>query len=101
MLFLSNGAEQYFHFFLFQQQLVEKDIAMYLSEGHWFISMYNDFGDVQEVEFYAALSLEMTEGCPLGCNGHGECVLGKCQCDTGYGGDDCSEGTPFFPYKKN
>ena len=63
-----------------------------MSEGHWFISLYNDFGDSQEVEFFAAMSLEMTEGCPMGCNGHGECVLGRCKCESGYGGDDCSQG---------
>ena len=67
-------------------------ITLYMSEGHWFLSLYNDFGDSQEVEFFAAMSLEMTEGCPMGCNGHGECVLGRCKCETGYGGDDCSQG---------
>ena len=74
------------------QRLIAKDIALYMSEGHWFISLYNDFGDSQDVEFFATMSLEMTEGCPMGCNGHGECVLGRCKCETGYGGDDCSEG---------
>ena len=63
-----------------------------MREGHWFVSLYNDFGDAQTVDFVAALSLEMTEGCPNGCNGHGECVLGRCQCESGYGGEDCSEG---------
>ena len=72
--------------------MIDKEIAVYMSEGHWFISMYNDFGESQEVEFLAELSLEMTEGCPRGCSGHGECVLGKCQCDTGFAGDDCSQG---------
>ena len=78
--------------FLLFQQLIRKEIAMYMSEGHWFISLYNDFGDTQEVEFLAELSLEMSEGCPRGCSGHGECVLGQCQCDTGYAGEDCSQG---------
>lgn len=64
------------------------------------MSLYNDFGDAQAVDLVAALSLEMTEGCPNGCNGHGECVLGRCQCETGYGGEDCSQGTflPIFLY---
>ena len=74
------------------QRLVAKDSTLYMSEGHWFISLYNDFGDSQEIEFFATMSLEMTEGCPMGCNGHGECVLGRCKCESGYGGDDCSQG---------
>ena len=74
------------------QRTVEKRLALFMREGHWFVSLYNDFGDAQTVDFVAALSLEMTEGCPNGCNGHGECVLGRCQCESGYGGEDCSEG---------
>ena len=82
-----------FKLFLFDfQRTVEKRLALFMREGHWFVSLYNDFGDAQTVDFVAALSLEMTEGCPNGCNGHGECVLGRCQCESGYGGEDCSEG---------
>ena len=66
-----------------------------MREGHWFVSLYNDFGDAQTVDVVAALSLEMTEGCPNGCNGHGECVLGRCQCESGYGGEDCSQGKEY------
>ena len=66
-----------------------------MAEGHWFVSMYNDFGDAQKVEFLASPSVELTEGCPNGCNGKGECVLGRCQCQTGYGGDDCSQVVPI------
>ena len=71
---------------------MEKRLSLFLREGHWFVSLYNDFGDVQTVDMVAALALEMTEGCPNGCNGHGECVLGRCKCESGYGGDDCSQG---------
>jgi hypothetical protein len=78
--------------YFFLQRSVEKKLSLYLNEGHWFISMYNDFGDAQNVEFVASQSVEMTEGCPNGCNAKGECVLGRCQCQTGYGGDDCSQG---------
>jgi hypothetical protein len=76
----------------FFQRSVEKKLSVYMAEGHWFVSMYNDFGDAQKVEFLASPSVELTEGCPNGCNGKGECVLGRCQCQTGYGGDDCSQG---------
>ena len=75
------------------QRTVEKRLSLFLREGHWFVSLYNDFGDAQSVDMVAALALEMTEGCPNGCNGHGECVLGRCQCESGYGGEDCSQGT--------
>ncbi|KAF2358725.1 EGF-like domain extracellular, partial [Trinorchestia longiramus] len=29
--------------------------------------------------------------CPQRCNGHGHCFLGRCQCQQGYNGPDCSE----------
>ena len=32
-----------------------------MSEGHWFISMYNDFGESQEVELLAELSTELSD----------------------------------------
>ena len=83
------------------QRTVEKRLSLFLREGHWFVSLYNDFGDAQTVDMVAALALEMTEGCPNGCNGHGECVLGRCQCESGYGGEDCSQGNSQFPRFKN
>ena len=74
------------------QRTIEKRLSKFMREGHWFVSLYNDFGDAQTIDLVAALSLEMTEGCPNGCNGHGECVLGRCQCEAGYNGEDCSQG---------
>ena len=62
-----------------------------MEPGHWFVSLYNDDGDEQEITFYAAVAEDMTQNCPNGCSGNGQCLLGHCQCNPGFGGDDCSE----------
>lgn len=62
-----------------------------MEPGHWFISLYNDDGDEQEITFYAAVADDMTQNCPNGCSNNGQCLLGHCQCNPGFGGDDCSE----------
>ncbi len=70
-------------------------MALYLSEGHWFVSFYNDYGDAQTVGIkVSSAARDLGEGCPRGCSGkdHGQCVLGRCQCEPGFGGDDCSQG---------
>lgn len=69
-----------------------------MDPGHWFISLYNDDGDKQEVTFYAAVAEDMTQNCPNGCSGSGQCLLGHCQCNPGFGGDDCSESKFFSLY---
>lgn len=67
-----------------------------MEQGHWFLSLYNDDGDPQEVSFIAAIADDMTHNCPNGCSGKGECLMGHCQCNPGFGGDDCSE-SKLFP----
>ena len=62
-----------------------------MEEGHWFVSIYNDDGAAHDVEMMPKSSKELTEGCSNGCNGHGDCVLGKCQCHPGYDGEHCSQ----------
>ena len=74
------------------QRLVSKSLALFLSEGHWFLSFYNDYGDSQSVDLRISPSREMSDNCPRGCNGKGQCVLGRCQCQAGFGGEDCSQG---------
>lgn len=70
---------------------MKKEVSHYLEQGHWFLSLYNDDGDPQEVSFMAAVSEDLTTNCPNGCSGKGECILGHCQCKPGFGGEDCSE----------
>jgi hypothetical protein len=74
------------------QRSVDKDLPIFMTEGHWFVSFYNDYGDSQSLELTVSPSRELTEGCPRGCNGKGMCVLGRCKCEAGFGGDDCSDG---------
>nr|XP_032511789.1 teneurin-m isoform X1 [Danaus plexippus plexippus] len=70
---------------------VKKEITHYMEQGHWFLSLYNDDGDPQEISFIAMVADDMTQNCPNGCSGKGECLMGHCQCQPGFGGDDCSE----------
>ena len=70
---------------------MKKEVSHFLEQGHWFLSLYNDDGDPQEVTFMATVSEDMTVNCPNGCSGKGECILGHCQCKPGFGGEDCSE----------
>ncbi|XP_076290025.1 teneurin transmembrane protein Ten-m isoform X6 [Lasioglossum baleicum] len=70
---------------------IKKEVINYMEPGHWFLSLYNDDGDPQEVSFIAVIAEDMTHNCPNGCSGKGECLLGHCQCIPGFGGEDCSE----------
>ncbi|VVC40590.1 Hypothetical protein CINCED_3A025864 [Cinara cedri] len=71
--------------------IIKKEVTHYLEQGHWFVSMYNDDGDLTTVTFTATVSQDMTLSCPNGCSGKGECMVGHCQCNPGFSGDDCSD----------
>ena len=71
--------------------LSDRKVSYYLDAGHWFLSLYNDAGEAREVAFVARVSPELTRNCPKGCSDHGECVLGRCQCETGFDGPDCGQ----------
>ncbi|XP_050057252.1 teneurin-m isoform X3 [Aphis gossypii] len=71
--------------------IIKKEVTHYLEPGHWFVSMYNDDGDLTTVTFSASVSEDMTLSCPNGCSGKGECMVGHCQCNPGFSGDDCSD----------
>ena len=68
-----------------------RSVSYFLEQGHWFLSLYNDDMDAQEVSFVVRVSQELTQNCPQGCNGRGQCVLGRCQCEAGYDGPDCGQ----------
>lgn len=87
-----------FIYFFHQQPSVSREVTRYMEPGHWFISLYNDDGDEQEITFYAAVADDMTQNCPNGCSGNGQCLLGHCQCNPGFGGDDCSESKCCFDF---
>ncbi|KAK0093016.1 hypothetical protein PV326_000107, partial [Microctonus aethiopoides] len=73
------------------QPSIKKEVTHYMEPGHWFLSLYNDDGDPQEIAFIAIIAEDMTHNCPNGCSGKGECLLGHCQCNPGFGSEDCSE----------
>jgi len=64
---------------------------LYLEEGHWFVSVYNDDGESQPVEILLADAKENnSDGCGKGCNDQGECKDGKCVCNQGFEGEFCT-----------
>ena len=72
------------------QPSLTREASYYLDTGHWFLSLYNDAPHDQTIEMTASRSRDLTSACPRGCSGHGECVMGTCNCAPGYDGQDCS-----------
>ncbi|XP_042234258.1 teneurin-m-like isoform X2 [Homarus americanus] len=69
--------------------MVEVSVEEVLEAGEWFLSIYNDDGDPHQV----ALVISRGPGggeCPQRCHERGHCILGRCQCEPGYSGVDCS-----------
>lgn len=90
-------------FFSVIQPKMNVSASYFMEAGHWFLSIYNDDNEKREMAFTAQTSPELTKNCPKGCNGKGECVLGRCQCETGYDGPDCGQSKfdpTLFSYQK-
>ncbi|GAV01016.1 hypothetical protein RvY_11793-2 [Ramazzottius varieornatus] len=60
-----------------------------LDMGIWFIALFNDQSKDESVRI--SIVTEGEASCSSDCNGQGACIDGKCQCITGFGGDDCSQ----------
>lgn len=61
--------------------------------GRWFLAVYNDDLQRQDVGISLTLSNEVATPCPDDCNGRGQCLNGKCLCRDGFTGSDCSNST--------
>ena len=65
-------------------------ISKYLSDGSWYINVYND--EQTKLEF--GLVVNERDGgrtnCINNCSGHGRCLEGRCECDHQWAGSDCS-----------
>ncbi len=46
--------------FMWLQSMVQRVESLYLEEGHWFLSIYNDDGDSQAVEITISASGQLT-----------------------------------------
>ena len=71
------------------QSSVQREEKLYLEEGHWFVSLYNDDGASHGVELLTRSREEVSCECREDCNGRGECVAGECDCQPGYEGQSC------------
>ena len=64
-----------------------KSVSSLLSEGSWYLGIYNDAES--EVELGLVTSLQVTGAeCP-DYGSHGKCVAGTCQCEPQWSGETC------------
>ncbi|XP_065289509.1 teneurin-m isoform X2 [Dermacentor albipictus] len=62
----------------------------FLDHGRWYISVYNDGDQQQEISFVSVATDVSSLPCPYDCHGHGTCNMGKCDCDQDYAGESCA-----------
>ncbi|KAI1279584.1 Teneurin-m [Halotydeus destructor] len=70
-----------------KNQIVE--FVRFLDRGLWYVSVYNDGPEPQEISLVPTVADESNIGCPYNCRGHGTCVMGTCKCDSDFAGESC------------
>ncbi|XP_056012581.1 teneurin-m-like isoform X5 [Ostrea edulis] len=70
----------------------ETGLIQLMERGKWYITVYNDRDQPQEISIARRTIDSMGTNCESDCSGHGLCDnQGRCQCFNGYRGPYCSE----------
>ncbi|XP_022650380.1 teneurin-m-like isoform X4 [Varroa destructor] len=72
------------------QEMVSIEFIHFLDRGHWYLSIYNDGDQQEEVSFVSRVADVSSLPCPYDCHGHGTCNMGKCDCDPDFTGEACA-----------
>ncbi|XP_065289524.1 teneurin-m isoform X4 [Dermacentor albipictus] len=73
-----------------KQESFSMEFIHFLDHGRWYISVYNDGDQQQEISFVSVATDVSSLPCPYDCHGHGTCNMGKCDCDQDYAGESCA-----------
>jgi hypothetical protein len=68
-----------------------------LLAGYWIVGIFGAEGTADHPFANYTVSASSLSVCPSPCSEHGQCIGGKCQCDAGFVGDDCSAEFTYLP----